>query len=568
MRKKIRIGDLLVSNGVITEEQLDAALAEQKKRKLKLGRTLVELEFVSEERLLGFLAEQLQIPLVDLSQHTVDPELVQLLPETHARRYRALVLEDRGKQLLVGMADPTDIFAVDELTGVLKRPVQRAVVREADLLRILDLAYRRTDEITNLAQELREELAESDFAAAGGGLVEDEASSAPVVKLLNSLFEDAVQVKASDIHIEPDEAVLRIRQRIDGVLQEQVMKEKRIAPALVQRLKLMASLDISEKRVPQDGRFHLRVKNRDVDVRVSTMPVAYGESVVMRLLDQSAGVLDLGQLGMPEAILARFRRLLGHPHGMIVVTGPTGSGKTTTLYAALSELNRADRKIITVEDPVEYRLPRINQVQVNAKIDLSFARVLRAALRQDPDVVMVGEIRDQETAQIGLRAAMTGHLVLSTLHTNDAVTSVVRLMDMGAQGYLVASSLRAVVAQRLVRRNCERCAEPHTASEAEQRALVALAGEAARDLSSRRGKGCTYCNETGYRGRIGIYELLEMGAAAADAVRRGDTAAYATAARQQPGFETLGACALRYAREGVTSLEEVLRIVGDVDAAG
>ncbi len=569
--KKIRIGDLLVGHGEISEEQLGAALAEQKKRKLKLGRTLVELGFISEERLLGFLAEQLGIPLVDLTHHPFDAEMIQKLPETHARRYRALVLEDRGRELLVGMADPTDIFAADEIAEVLRRPIQRAVVREADLLRILDLAYRRTDEIQDLAQELREELAESDFASQGsggaGGLVEDEASSAPVVKLLNSLFEDAVQVKASDIHIEPDETVLRIRQRVDGVLQEQVMKEKRIAPALVQRLKLMSALDISEKRIPQDGRFHLKIKNRDLDVRVSTMPVEYGESVVMRLLDQSAGVLSLDHLGMPDAVLGRFRRLLRNPHGMIVVTGPTGSGKTTTLYAALSELNRPDRKIITVEDPVEYRLPRINQVQVNAKIDLSFARVLRSALRQDPDVVMVGEIRDQETAQIGLRAAMTGHLVLSTLHTNDAITSVVRLMDMGAQGYLVASSLRAVIAQRLARRLCERCVEPAPPGEEELRALVALAGEAAAaelSASARRGKGCTYCNETGYRGRIGIYELLEIGAASADAIRREDTAGYEQAARQEPGWEPLSAAVMRYAREGVTSLEEVFRIAGDL----
>ncbi len=566
--KKIRIGDLLVSKGVISEDQLKAALAEQKKRKLKLGRTLVELGFVTEDRLLVFLAEQLGIPLVDLAQHPFDAETIQLLPETHARRFRAIVLEDRGHELLVGMADPTDIFGADDIAAALKRPIQRAVVREADLLRLLDLAYRRTDEISNLAQELREELASSDFAVEGNVLSDDDSSAAPVVKLLNTLFEDAVQVKASDIHIEPDESVLRIRQRVDGVLQEQVMKEKRIAPALVQRLKLMAHLDISEKRIPQDGRFHMRVKGRDVDVRVSTMPVAYGESVVMRLLDQSAGVLSLDEVGMPPALLQCFRRLLRHPHGMIVVTGPTGSGKTTTLYGALAELNQPDRKIITVEDPVEYRLARINQVQVQPKIDLTFARVLRAALRQDPDVVMVGEIRDQETAQIGLRAAMTGHLVLSTLHTNDAITSVVRLMDMGAQGYLVASSLRAVLAQRLVRRICEHCATDHVPTPAERNALLAIAGEAAANTTTKRGAGCTYCNETGYRGRIGIYELLEMGPAAADAVRREDTAGYARVAREQKGWKPLSHCVLDYARQGVTSLEEVFRIVGDVDVTG
>ncbi|MDE2088560.1 MAG: type II/IV secretion system protein [Gammaproteobacteria bacterium] len=438
-RKKIRIGDLLVEHKVIAETQLNAALAEQKKSGRKLGRVLIELGYLDEDKLLDFLSRQLQIPFIDLKFYKFNPDTVRRLPETYARRFRAIVLDDAREEALVGMADPTDIFAYDELTRLLKRTIRQAVVRESDLLRTIDLVYRRTEEISSLAEALGEEISANDFDLAQLAQTVD-VTDAPVVKLLQTLFEDAVQVHASDIHIEPDETVLRVRQRIDGVLHEQVMKEKHIAPALVLRLKLMAGLDIAEKRLPQDGRFNLKVKGRNIDVRLSTMPVQHGETAVMRLLDQSGGLLRLDQLGMPEDILHRFRRLIHHPHGMVLVTGPTGSGKTTTLYAALSELNVPEKKIITVEDPVEYRIPRINQVQVNPKIDLTFANVLRSALRHDPDIVLVGEMRDQETAQIGLRAAMTGHLMLSTLHTNDAITTTNRLVDMGTEGYLVAAS--------------------------------------------------------------------------------------------------------------------------------
>ncbi len=316
-------------------------------------------------------------------------------------------------------------------------------------------------------KELEDELGDDAFDLADLS-AESESAEAPVVKLLQTLFEDAVQARSSDIHIEPDETVVRIRQRVDGVLQEQVMKEKRVNSALVLRLKLMAGLNISEKRIPQDGRFNIRVKGRSIDVRVSTMPVQYGESVVMRLLDQSQGMLNLDVTGMPETLLENFRRMIKKPHGMILVTGPTGSGKTTTLYGALTELNRPEVKIITAEDPVEYRLPRITQVQVNPKIGLEFANVLRAALRQDPDVILVGEMRDHETAEIGLRAAMTGHLVLSTLHTNDSISSAMRLIDMGAEPFLVASSLLGVVAQRLVRKVCENCREAYEPTSQEQ----------------------------------------------------------------------------------------------------
>jgi MSHA biogenesis protein MshE len=462
------------------------------------------------------------------------------------------------------MADPTDIFAFDELGRILGKPLSVAVVREADLLRTFDTVYRRTDEITNLAQELGQELEQSDFDVSQL-MVEDDVADAPVVKLLQSLFEDAVQVGASDIHIEPDETALRIRQRVDGVLHEQVMDQKRIAASVVLRLKLMAGLNISEKRLPQDGRFNITVKGRTIDVRMSTMPIQHGESVVMRLLDQSGDMLRLEHLGMPPRVLERFRRVLQHPSGMVLVTGPTGSGKTTTLYAALQELNVAGRKIITAEDPVEYRLPRINQVQVNARIGLEFSAVLRSALRQDPDVILVGEMRDQETTEIGLRAAMTGHMVLSTLHTNDAVSTADRLVDMGAPGYLLAASLRAIIAQRLVRRICESCREPYRPDEQERSWLRAMLGEAASTLNLEHGRGCAHCSNTGYRGRIGVYEYLEPDERMLSALRRNNLDGFMEAAGDSAVYRPLLQSALDLLTEGVTTVEEVFRIAGELE---
>ena len=366
-------------------------------------------------------------------------------------------------------------------------------------------------------------------------------------------------MRASDIHIEPDDGLLRIRQRIDGILHENTLDQVAISAALVLRLKLMSGLDISEKRLPQDGRFNINIKGHNIDVRVSTMPVQHGESVVMRLLDQSAGLLTLDETGMPAKVLNKMRNALKRPHGMILVTGPTGSGKTTTLYGALSELNQSSKKIITVEDPVEYRLPRINQVQVNTKIGLNFASVLRTTLRQDPDILMVGEMRDQETVEIGLRGALTGHLVLSTLHTNDAITSAMRLIDMGAPSYLVASSLRAILAQRLVRRVCDKCSQDYT-PDAQEMAWVKHISEDFSGATFKVGQGRNSCNQTGYRGRVGVFELLEMNEAMMDALRLADTQAFSEAARSNPEFEPLSVMALAYASQGVTSLEEVFRV--------
>ena len=560
-RTKLRLGDVLVEHKIISETQLQTALKEQKKSGHKLGRALIALGYISEEQLMEFLSRQLQVPFIDLKHYKYKPDTIRIIPETLARRYRVIALDDSKDAILIGMADPTDIFAYDELAKVLKRPINRAVVRESELLKTIDTVYRRTDEITHLAEELNEELSDTDFdlAAIAEGA---DVSEAPVVKLLQTIFEDAIQIGASDIHIEPDESVLRIRQRIDGVLHEQVMQEKRISSALVSRLKLMGSLDISEKRLPQDGRFNIKVKGRSVDVRISTMPIQFGESVVMRLLDQSSGILDLEKTGIPADLLQRVRNNIHKPHGMLLVTGPTGSGKTTTLYGALNELNAPEKKIITVEDPVEYHLPRINQVQVKPKIGLNFSKVLRTALRQDPDIVLIGEMRDQETVEIGLRAAITGHLVLSTLHTNDAISTAIRLIDMGAEGYLVATALEAVLAQRLIRRICESCIADYQPNTHENAWLKSTTSNTS-GIQFKHGVGCPHCNNTGYSGRIGVFELLEIDDATADALRRGDTAEFANAARENPDFRSLSQNALDYALQGVTSLEEVLRIAGD-----
>ena len=557
-RLKMRLGDLLVHENIITSEQLDNALSAQRSSGRKLGDTLIDLGFIGEPQLLRFLAQQLNIPFLDITQRRIDPEQAQLIPETYARRYRALVLEADDDEVLLGMSDPTDLGGLDQLGPlVAPRNIELAIVQEHQMLEAFDTVYRRTQDIASFAEKLGEEYAdEADFELSA---LDDTTSDATVVKLLHSIFEDAVQVRASDIHIEPDENILRIRQRVDGVLQENTLNQVKIASALVLRLKLMSGLDISEKRIPQDGRFNIKVKGHTLDVRVSTMPVANGEAVVMRLLDQSAGLLTLDQTGMPNAMAEKFRAAINRPHGMILVTGPTGSGKTTTLYGALSELNKPDLKIITVEDPIEYRLPRINQVQVNAKIGLDFAAILRTTLRQDPDIIMVGEMRDQETVEIGLRGALTGHLVLSTLHTNDSVTSAIRLIDMGAAPYLVATSLRGVLAQRLVRRVCENCKEERPPSAQEQAWVGFLKPELA-NAAFYKGRGCNSCNHTGYKGRIGVFEFLEMNEDMMEALRDDNTQGFVDATKANKDFVPLSHMALDYAAEGKTSLDEVFKV--------
>lgn len=565
--EKLRLGDVLVQQRLISQEQLQQTLDLQRTTGKKMGRLLIETGIITEELLANGLARQLRIPFVNLKTFPFRADVVKLLPESAARRFKALVLEDKGDTLLVALGDPLDLFAYDELARILKRNIAIAAVPESGLVPAFDRLYRRTEEISGLARALEKDLGDAvDFGelSASVGL-----EGAPVVRLLQSLFEDATQVGASDVHIEPQEDGLQVRVRVDGVLQVQTQADKRIGAALLQRLKLMAGLDISEKRLPQDGRFSVRIKDSTIDVRLSTLPTTYGESAVMRLLNQGAGMRRLDSIGMPDAMLKRFREVLGRSAGMVLVTGPTGSGKTTTLYAALAEINAQELKVITVEDPIEYRLPGLTQVQVNEKIDLTFARVLRSVLRQDPDVVLVGEMRDAETAEIGMRAAITGHLVLSTLHTRDAMSTPFRLLDMGVPPFMVSTSLQAVIAQRLLRMICKECAAPHTPTPQEATWLEAMLppGET---LKPKRGMGCSACNGTGYSGRQGVYELLEMDTDLTHAASTSDPAGFMRLARERMKGQTMAYHALELVRQGRTSLAEALRVgfdVGDSDEA-
>ncbi len=562
-RQKLRLGDVLVQQNLVTPDQLTAALAQQRGTGKRLGRLLIEAGIVTEEAVAHGLARQLRAPVVNLKSFPLKSETVRLLAESPARRHRVVVLEDKGEHLLVGFVDPLDLVAYDELTRLLKRPVRIAVVPESQLAPVLDRHYRRTEEISGLAKQLEKDVGNAvDFGTLEVALGQE---GAPVVRLLQSVFEDAVQVGASDVHLEPQEAGLMIRSRVDGVLQTQTTADKRIAAALAQRLKLMAGLDISEKRLPQDGRFSLRLRERTLDVRLSTLPSQYGESLVMRLLGQGDQLRRLDEIGMPQDMLLRFREILGRSSGLVLVTGPTGSGKTTTLYAALSEVDAEQLKVITVEDPIEYRLPGLTQVQVNEKIDFTFARVLRATLRQDPDVILLGEIRDTETAEIGLRAAITGHLVLSSLHTRDAFSTPFRLLDMGVPPFMVASSLQAVIAQRLVRTTCDNCAEPHVASAQEAGWLTSLLGDGAAQVHTKRGRGCSTCNGTGYSGRMGVYEMLEMDGELAAAATQSDPATFTRLARVRMRGKTMAHRALALVRAGRTSVAEAMRLATDLE---
>ncbi len=561
-QKKVRFGEFLVRAGVITEEQLDQAIAHQQQQGGKIGEALVELGVMSPRRLHKCLARHLHVDYVDLSRADLREENIFLLKEAHARRYLAIVLQSSDDGLIVGMANPGDIHAYDEICRLLKKPVKVALVGEADLISTIDAKYRRKEEIDALAAEVKRELGdgEIDINELSEGA---DSADAPIIKLIQSMFTDAVQVNASDIHIEPEEHMLRIRQRVDGVLQEHIIDGTSVSSALVTRLKLLSGLDISEKRLPQDGRFSMRVNAQALDVRVSTLPVQFGEAVVLRLLDNSKNLMTLDELGMIADMRKRFEAMIEQPDGMVLVTGPTGSGKTTTLYSALNRVNRPGTKIITVEDPVEYRMNRINQVQINPVIGLDFARVLRTCLRQDPDIILVGEMRDKETVDIGLRAAMTGHLVFSTLHTVSAIATVSRLMEMGAPGYLLAAALNGIIAQRLIRRVCDKCKQP---MELTPRQKAWLAGQEVEGHGKAgkftRGKGCNNCLRTGYRGRIGVYELLEMDARLTRAMQREDLDEFGALARKKKSYVPLRRRALGYAITGLTTVDEVMRIAG------
>ncbi len=562
--KFLLLGNALVEEGLLTPERLTEALAEQKRTGRLLGRVLVENGFVTEEQIARVFAQQLKVPFIDLKRFEVVSSTVHALSEMQARRFRAVVLEDRGETFFVGLVDPFDLRAQDELSALLKRPLDVAFITNEQFVQTADRIYRKTKQIGEFAEEVQRDL-ESDVTVVDLNAM-DGGADAPVVRLLHTVFDDAAQARASDIHIEPQEKNLVVRFRIDGVLHTQLEADSSIAGAVVVRLKLMAGLDIAEKRLPQDGRISVKSGTHRLDVRMSTMPSQYGESLVLRVLIAEGELIDLEKSGMPAPLLKNFLRIIQAPHGIVLVTGPTGSGKTTTLYGALQKLNEPGVKILTVEDPVEYRIDGIVQVQVNEKIELTFARVLRSFLRQDPDILLVGEIRDQETAQIAARAAMTGHLVLSTVHTNDAVSTPGRLLDMGVPGYLLASTLRAVVSQRLLRLNCRNCIEPYTPPPEEAEWVKHYLGGEIAQPKFQRGKGCSRCNGAGYLGRTGVFEMVEMTAPLAAAIYRGESQLFERAAREQLGGNSVGRRALDMVLAGETTVAEAMQVVISAEA--
>lgn len=564
--KAEQLGTVLIKHGFLTQAKLNDALAEQKRTGRMLGRVLIDNNYVTEEHIARVVAEQQGFTFVDLRRFEVNPDVVKVITEVQARRFKAIMLEDREDSYLVGFADPSNLRAQDELAALVGRPIYVAVITNDQFSKTADRIYRKTDQLDEYADEAKREL-ERDSGVVDLSQLKFSIDDvdAPVVKFLQTIFEEAMQMRASDVHIEPEEARLKVRFRIDGELHEQVQTDLRIASALLVRLKLMANLDIAEKRLPQDGSISLRLSGKRVDVRLSTIPTMHGESAVMRLLIQSQGLRELENSGMPPPMQERFRKLIKASHGIVLVTGPTGSGKTTTLYAALQIVNQRNVKILTVEDPVEYRIGGINQVQVNDKIDLSFARMLRSFLRQDPDILLVGEIRDHETAEIAARAAMTGHLVLSTLHTNDAVSTPGRLLDMGIPGFLLASTLLGVVSQRLLRVICEDCKEPYSPSPDEMAWVQHFfLGNNAAKLNFAKGRGCSRCNNTGYLGRVGVFELLEMTGTLSSVIHKGDPVEFEEVARKQMGMNTVERNALDLVARGQTTIVEAMSVTSTI----
>jgi MSHA biogenesis protein MshE len=563
MMPKLRLGELLLQAGKLDASQLETALARQKQTGRRLGMVLKDLGYVNDEDLARVLARQLKLPYFPPHIDQVDASVARRFTEVQVRKLKALPVGAEGGRVRVAVADPMDWQAVDELPRLLGAEVDLEVIPEAGLLALLDRLFQGDNNLQGLAREASEDLRSSqgdgiDFSALGLQAAGDDA---PIVRLLQGLFDEAVRSRASDIHIEPMAQSVAVRLRVDGHLRVHSEMESRLAPAMTSRLKLLAGLDISERRLPQDGRFVVQARQQTVDVRLSTLAGQHGESVVMRLLIKDPMLTRLDRLGIPAHGLQVLQRALSQGTGLVLVTGPTGSGKTTTLYAALSMLDANATKIITAEDPVEYRLSGITQVNVQDRIGLGFAQVLRAALRQDPDALMIGEMRDAETVETCIRAAVTGHLVLSTLHTNDAASAAARLVDMGAPPYMLGSALQTVVAQRLVRRTCAHCAEPVQPTPAQAAWLDSTVGAGAWGPESlRRGRGCERCHQTGFDGRQGLYEVLDIDAELVDALMQKDMKVFADRAQLALRGHHLAAEAARAAARGQTSLAEAMRI--------
>jgi len=561
-----RLGDLLVADGLITDEQLRTALAEQRGTGEKLGSILVRLNLVNEEQLTGFLSRQYGIPSITLSQLDVDQELLRLVPAQIAKKYEVLPIRRVGDSLALAMADPTNVFALDDVAFMTNLKVLPLVAPQAAIRKAIDRFYDNQSEaisgvLTALSTEIPnvEVVDSEDTAKVDIFELKESADEAPVVKLVNMVLVDAIQKGTSDIHFEPYEKVFRIRFRIDGVLQEVLTPPKKLEAALISRLKIMSNLDIAERRLPQDGRIKLRYNQREIDFRVSILPTIFGEKAVLRILDKEALKLDLTQLGFDPWSIENFEKAINQPYGMVLITGPTGSGKTTTLYSAIHTINSPDVNIMTAEDPVEYNLKGVNQVQIDESVGRTFGAALRSFLRQDPDVILVGETRDLETAQIAIRAALTGHLVFTTLHTNDCPSTIARLIDMGVPNFLVASSLQLILAQRLGRKVCKQCREPYDSNED----MLIPYGHVATGVGKTqffKGKGCPACNHTGMKGRVAIYEVMPISEELRDLILKNGSTAEIRSMAQAQGMKTLRQSGLLKVLDGTTTLDEVLRV--------
>ena len=556
-----KLGKLLVSAHLITEEQLQKALLTQKKEGGRLGTILVKLGSVDEERLLKFLSQQYHIPPVDLSKFTIDPAVVKLVPADVVQKYQVIPIKRSGAVLSLAMVDPTDIFAIDDIKFMTGYDVEPMVASEGAVLAALSKYYDSSHQLQTVLKDMAvqedaltvaEEEEEIDVSK-----LKEAVEDAPVVKLANFLLSEAIKKGASDIHIEAYEHKFRVRYRLDGSLYEVMSPPMKLKAALTSRLKIMAELDIAERRLPQDGRIKLRLKDKEVDLRVSSLPCLFGEKIVMRILDKSNLTLDLTKLGFEPNALQDFMKAISSPYGMVLVTGPTGSGKTTSLYSALSYINTDDVNIMTAEDPVEYNLMGINQVQMKEEIGLNFAACLRSFLRQDPDIIMVGEIRDYETAEIAVKAALTGHLVLSTLHTNDAPSTVNRLLNMGIEPFLVASSVILIMAQRLARRICPKCKEEEKITP-EALVEIGYSPADAGKIVCYRGKGCDVCSDTGYKGRLALYEVMPIGDQVRELILQGASADEIKKRAVSSGMKTLRMSGLQKIKEGITTVEEVV----------
>ncbi len=560
-RKKIRLGDVLVNGGVITQEQLEEGLKRQKGSGRKLGETLVDEGFVTEEAIARALSSQLGYEMVDLQNVAIPEDILQLVPGNVLERYKVLPFEyapDNMNVLHVAMADPMDMAAMDDITIITNLQVEPVVSTTRSIMLALDKYFGNVEVNSALEEYAREK--ESQMAEQEDMYSED-VNNSPIVQLVKTMIEQAVRQRASDIHVEPMERQVRIRYRIDGALYEKVTYSIRLLPAMVARIKIIGGMDIAEKRKPQDGRITQVVDRQEFDIRVSILPTVYGEKVVMRLTSKNALTKEKSQLGLKPKELKKFDHILQNPHGILLVTGPTGSGKSTTLYTALSELNKEDVNIITVEDPVEANIDGINQVQVNNKAELTFASALRSILRQDPDIIMIGEIRDQETAAIAVQASITGHLVVSTLHTNSAAATITRLMDMGIEPYLIADSVVGVIAQRLVRRLCPECKRAKKPNE-EELELMGLAPDA--DVTVYEPCGCSKCDGTGFKGRIGVYEIMEVTQPIKSIISKNGEAEAIKNKALEEGMNTLRMSAAEYVLEGITSVNEMMKVSFDL----